>query len=39
MTMPNWLYEVINYPEDYQELGYILVLAGLVMLFIGVIWW
>lgn len=37
--MPNWLYEILYYPEDYQNLGYILVTMGALMLIIGFIWW
>jgi hypothetical protein len=30
--MPNWMYEIINYPEDYQGLGYLLIGVALLMI-------
>ena len=35
--MPNWMYEIINYPEDYQGLGYLLISVSLLMIVIGIL--
>ena len=35
--MPNWMYEIINYPEDYQGLGYLLISVALLMIIVGIL--
>ena len=35
---PEWLYEIVNHPDEYQHIGVIMVSAGIGMLIAAVIY-